>query len=277
MATGGFAPAPPPAPAITPGGAPPAWAYQPGKAPGTLQQAPFDPGAYGMGVLLDRLNNPNGTFVPGSGGSFINNSGARAAAQQGYNVADANATNVYGQIAKVIADRNPQIQQDYAGASQAALQSARQNAINTRAGISNENSQAAQAAALMGLGFVPPATQRASAVAEGFLGRNQNNADSWNAFNQSSGQRAVERNNAVGNAFRSQGNQQHQHLAQLLQQTLAGLVDRYTAGSAGKYVGGLTPSNQIAIANSLIGYQNKQFGQDLNTAKFVQKSNPPGF
>ncbi|MFP5379206.1 MAG: hypothetical protein ACLGHP_05570 [Vicinamibacteria bacterium] len=128
----------------------------------------------------------------------------------------------------------------------------------------------------MGLTVNPGATARAGEVAEGGIARANTNAGAWEGFNSGSAERAVERNEAVGDTFRWEGTQQAAALSNMLMQMLAGLQDQYVAGSAGRMVGGLSDSEKFRTLGMIDKIGNNTFKQELDTTKMLRTGGGSG-
>ena len=233
-------------------------------------QAPAKPGLDALMIReLMGLYNNQGTFRPGTPGHTISRAPERAAAQANFRQSEKDRSKVYGQAVSEVKGRNPGIVGGYdkASADLQANVAARALADNQAAAARDQN--VLKAAAAMGLSMAPPTDTRSDEVVAQNQGNYQSIADAWQGFNGGAGQRAVERNNAVADAFTWQGAQQQAALQQLLQKTLAGLVDQYVAGSAGRMVGGTTNAQKLSIAKTLLGQSNRAADQDLALKKWT--------
>lgn len=232
-----------------------------GDAPG------YDPSGTFVGQMLGILNSP-GQYVGGSGGGILSAAPQRAASQAGYNQASADAQKIYGQATSLVAGRDPGIQQSYTDATAALQANVRQRAIDDMGRQQALQQQAINGAQALGLSGVasPSATTRTNNQDAANQAKYQTNADTWAGFNSGAAQRAVAKNDAVSNSFAYSGTQAQASLAALLQKTLASEQDKVMKGSAGKFIG-LTPQQQFAGYNSLLGYTNKDANTSLNVSK----------
>lgn len=229
----------------------------------------FDPSSYVLGELLGMYNS-QGSYVGGTPGYTISRAGERAAVRSGYDRAEANRKSNYADIDATVRGRNPEIRKGYSDASAALNENARKRALETRAALVARDRDAARAAAEMGLTVNPGATARAGEVAEGGIARTGANATAWEGFNAGSAERAVERNEAVGDTFRWEGTQQAAALSNMLMQMLAGLQDQYVAGSAGRMVGGLSDSEKFKALGMIDDIGAQSFKQELDTTKMLR-------
>lgn len=242
-----------------------------------LQPARDNGGLDQRGWALDELlgiYNDEGTYVPGTPGYTISRARERAAANAAGSRAEADRASNYADIDQMIRGRAPAIGENYDRATADLRANAQSRAIETRAGLMQQNQDAARAAAEMGLATVPPATQRATAAAEGGISKVNQNAESWAGLNASNRGRALERNDAVGDTFVYQGQLQRQELASLLQELLAGMQDQYVGGTAGGIVGGTSQKDRLSILDDIIRLGGDDFDEELATGKFRQASGP---
>jgi hypothetical protein len=240
--------------------------------------APFDPGAYGLGGMLNLLNNPNGQITGGSAGtpSWTQSlAGTRAATQGAYTQSAADAQKVYDAAAAAVTGRNPGIQAGYDQATAAMQGNARARAIADQAGFGQQKTDQMNAINSLGLGGVGAtgSMNRTANTLAANAGKYQQNADSWQGFNSAKALSAIANNNGIADAFKYKGAQQQNALQTLLQQTLAKQQDIFHAGTpgrAGKMTGGLSPMNQFAILKGVMGYGQNDFNNTLKTSKFNQ-------
>lgn len=234
----------------------------------TAQQPAFDPGAWAMGEMM-KMYQDNGTYVPGTAPRLVSRSGERAAAQANYARAEKDRAKVYGEAVSEVKGRNPGIVSGYQKATDELQANVAARKLADGQAAQARDQRALAAAAAMGLSTAPPTSTRSDEILAENQGQYQTNADAWAGFNTGAGQRGVERNNAVADAFTWQGAQQQAALQQLLSQTLSGLVDYYTGGSAGRMVGGTTNSQKNSLLGKIMGYGDKDFKNDLAMAKFT--------
>lgn len=209
---------------------------------------------------------------PGTPGYMVSRQGERDAAQGQYNQFDADRAAAYGGAVKAITDRNPMIQALYDDAARRSSEdaAARSSAL---ANLTQRNdANLLGTAASLGLKTAPAGNERANQMMASLLSQLNTNAQAWGDFNGAMAPRAIERNNAAGDAINYQGLLQQAALQQQLQAQLAALQDYWVGGSGGSAPGTLlTPAQQM----SALQYLNDASRTDNSTTSTVT-SNPDG-
>lgn len=232
----------------------------------------FDASGFVLGELLG-MYGQEGQWQPGSAATRVSRAGERAAVRGNYDRAEGDRASNYAFIRGDVLGRNPKIRANFDNATADLRGNAAQRAIETRAALAAREQDSATAAANLGLAVNPGATARAGEVAEGGIARTNSNAESWAGFNAGAGERAVERNTGVADAFEWQGQQQRQQLADTMMQLLAGLQDYTVGGSSGRFVGGLSDSERFKALGMIDDIGNSGFKRELDSAKLMQGTN----
>jgi hypothetical protein len=214
---------------------------------------------------------------------MMSNAPLRASLNAQYAGFKADSDKVYGQAKTEVTNRNPGILAGY----QKGTDDLRSNVAkrNTDAAAANTKRDADMTSAAERMGLDPsqaPAINGTSADAIDAQAAAQytTNADAWAGFNTGAGQRAVERNNSVGDAFSWANTQQQSILQKQLAEALAAAVDVPISGGGGGGGGGrrgggggggsLTAYQQLGGWRALMDASDKDFDNDLNAAKFNQ-------
>lgn len=214
-----------------------------------------------LGEALGLLTDQGGQLLsPGTPGRTISRAGDRSAAQGRYNQAVANSGQVYDQAVGEVNARAPGIQKAYSDAGEQILANARARAVTDMQNQQTRDSNRAQAASALGLGFVPQNSGRADAVMAANQGQQGINADAWNGFLRAAAGTAGERNSAIADAFRYEQGQQRTTLAKMLEEVMSRLTDYYVGGSGPVYSkAALTPAQRANLSLDLLGnYQGDQ-------------------
>lgn len=214
-----------------------------------------------MDEALRLLTDQGGQLLsPGTPGRTISRAGDRNAAQGRYDRAVANSGQVYDQAVGEVNARAPGIQKAYSDAGEQILANARARAVTDMQNQQTRDSNRAQAASALGLGFVPQNSGRADAVMAANQGQQGINADAWNGFLRAAAGTAGERNSAIADAFRYEQGQQRTTLAKMLEEVVSKLADYYVGGSGPVYSkAALTPAQRANLSMDLLGnYQGDQ-------------------
>lgn len=228
----------------------------------------YDPSGDLFGYAMSLLNEQG---TPGSGGGMVSQAALRNALQSAYGQSEADRTNVYGQVDTEIRGRDDDIEAGYDRASDTLQQNAIQRALAQRAAAQQRGQDDLRAAQLFGFeGIAPTANAGANQVMEENIGAQQGIADAWSGFYGAGKQTALERNDAVGDAFAHMGLQQQLALQAMLNDALLRAGDYWVGGSGG--TSGPSWSQRWNGVDDLLDYTVADTRNDINATKLRPKT-----